>query len=177
MKKGGFLKRNNTLQVRTPLKTKKGFTKKISPLARTPMKRSRFQAKGNPSLQYDLDRIFSRYIRLMHANSLGWVQCVTCGIVRRWDDRMDAGHFIPRQHLATRYDLFNVFPQCKDCNRFHDGRIKEFSAYLTQVSEYLVEELKEKASQTIHQFPYKEKIQEFSVKLKELETKQSGIQY
>jgi hypothetical protein len=34
---------------------------------------------------------------------------------------MDAGHFVSRNHLATRWNEQNVNAQCRKCNRFSSG--------------------------------------------------------
>ena len=67
-----------------------------------------------------LDKIFSEYIRLRDANPQGVCFCVTCGRVFHWQSG-DAGHYVQRDRLATRYDEKNVHAQCKYCNRFRSG--------------------------------------------------------
>lgn len=34
---------------------------------------------------------------------------------------MDAGHYVNRSHMSTRYDERNVHAQCRKCNRFDEG--------------------------------------------------------
>lgn len=172
--KTGYLKRNSTLKSHTPLRAKSGFVKKHSS-----MKSSGFSRDSQPTQQFTLDRIFSEYVRRIHADANNAVQCVTCGIYRRWNDRMDAGHFIPRQHMATRYDIYNVFCQCRECNRELNGNITKFSEYITKCfGENAVQELKERAQTIIHDFPYEEKIKEFRAKVEKLREEQDiSIQY
>jgi hypothetical protein len=174
MKKTGFLKRNSTLKAYTPLKAKTGLKK-----TGYRMKSTGFSADSAPTHQFTLDRLFSEYVRRIHADFNGAVQCVTCGIYRRWNDRMDAGHFIPRQHMATRYDIYNVFCQCRECNRELAGNITMFSEYITKVfGENAVQELKERAQTIIHDFPYEEKIKEFRLKVEKLREEQDiNIQF
>ncbi len=168
MKNTTQLKRNTPLRSYTTLK--RGTSQ---------LKRSRIKAHNTESLQYQLDRIFSEYVRCIHADANSAVQCVTCGIYRRWNDRMDAGHFIPRQHMATRYDIYNVFPQCKECNRELEGNMGRFTEYLIKAfGENMVEELKEKKDLIVHDFPYKEKIEEFTIKVEQLrKEKEDNIEY
>lgn len=171
--KTSYIQRNSTLKSHTLLKR---GTSKLSHGA--PMKRSYTKRTSPDSLQEQCDKVFSPYIRRMHADSNGWVQCVTCGITRRWNDRMDAGHFIDRQHIATRYDIYNVFPQCIDCNRYNQGRIPEFTQYLINAfGEMHIQELKKKAQEIVHSYPYKEKIEEFKQKLKIIVENSNGIEY
>jgi len=65
------------------------------------------------------DKWFSLYIRLR--DSIDEVAtCCTCGAKHHYKE-MDAGHFISRNHQATRYDEQNVHAQCRKCNRFESG--------------------------------------------------------
>lgn len=174
------LKSKNTLKRKTPLKAPKGADWSINrSIPGGGFKSSNSLNKRSSGDQALLDSIFSEYVRRLHADQYGAVQCVTCGIYRRWNDRMDAGHFIPRQHMATRYDIYNVFPQCRTCNRDLAGNIDYFSRYIIQAfGENAVEELKEKGKTVLHGFPYKERIKEFRFKLAALKVAQDNeIQY
>lgn len=42
----------------------------------------------------------------------------------------DAGHFVGRGKLKTRYDERNVNIQCRPCNRFGEGRKVEYALAL-----------------------------------------------
>ena len=66
-------------------------------------------------------RVYSTYIRLRDADEQGFCRCFTCGFTADWK-RFDAGHGIPRQHKATKYDERNVQSQCKRCNGFEGGK-------------------------------------------------------
>ena len=57
-----------------------------------------------------------RLVRLKAADQDGFVVCVTCGIKRQWDDRMQGGHFISRRYTATKLQEENVHVQCYGCN-------------------------------------------------------------
>lgn len=63
-----------------------------------------------------LDHVFSARIRGRDAPS-GMGRCISC------DDwaKLQAGHFIKRQHRATRWNEFNVHGQCARCNHFLHG--------------------------------------------------------
>jgi len=76
--------------------------------------------KSLPKLIASLDRIFSVYIRLRDADKDGMCRCITCGKPFPWKE-CDAGHFIPRDRKATRWDEKNVNAQCLRCNRFRSG--------------------------------------------------------
>lgn len=75
----------------------------------------------------------SKYIRLKYADNEGNVACVCCGDVKKWNEGMDCGHFIPK----TRGDLVyfyerNLAPCCVSCNRFKDGNIQGYSLWLSK---------------------------------------------
>ncbi len=76
-----------------------------------------------------LDKVFSEYIRKRTANANGYVNCVTCGKVDFWKN-MDAGHFVSRKYLNTRWNEENVQVQCKSCNVFRYGEQYKFSLWL-----------------------------------------------
>lgn len=65
-------------------------------------------------------KIFSVYIRLRDADGNGFCRCITTGRLVYWKD-CDAGHFISRRHLATKYDERNVNAQSRGSNRFRSG--------------------------------------------------------
>lgn len=82
-------------------------------------------------LKKKLDTIFSKYVRLSHADKNGFVNCYTCGVKKYWEkDGMQAGHFMSRKHTSTRFDEKNVMPQCYSCNCHFYGRQFEFSKNL-----------------------------------------------
>jgi hypothetical protein len=71
-------------------------------------------------LKTKLDRIFSGYVRLRDADERGYCRCISCNAIHHWKE-MDAGHFVNRSHMSTRYDEKNVNAQCRRCNRFDEG--------------------------------------------------------
>lgn len=84
-----------------------------------------------PKLKKELDRVFSIFIRTRGMNENGMNQCVTCGRVEHWKN-LDAGHYVPRQDLATRWDEQNVWPQCKPCNGFRGGEPEKMAEYINR---------------------------------------------
>lgn len=162
------MKTGTPLKRKTQLIAKKGFQKTYSPLAsRTTFKRSNWAKKMPDSDQAFLDRIFSRYIRKSSADFAGLVSCCTCGIVRHWQ-QMQAGHFMDRQHISTRYNEHNVYPQCEDCNCFREKE-EMLAAYVVFLGTDIAMRLKKLSEEIIHSFPYKEKIAEYEEKLSRLE--------
>lgn len=77
-----------------------------------------------------IDPVFHEYIRRRDANNkTGYCKCITCNTQIHFT-QSDAGHFISRAKLATRYDESNVYAQCRKCNRFEYGRQFEYSISL-----------------------------------------------
>jgi hypothetical protein len=65
-------------------------------------------------------KAFSVYIRVRDADSNGYCRCITSGKLVHWTE-CDAGHFISRRHMATKYDEQNVHAQGRGDNRFRSG--------------------------------------------------------
>jgi len=78
-----------------------------------------------------LDNVFSQYIRLRNANSLGIAECYTCGKQDNWK-KLQCGHFQSRKHYGTRWDETNCQVQCSGCNVFKYGEQYKFGVRLDQ---------------------------------------------
>jgi hypothetical protein len=76
-----------------------------------------------------IDPPFHRYIRLRDTNADGYGKCCTCDKPIHFFDG-DAGHFVPRQHKATRWNEENVNLQCKYCNQWEGGAQYAYSKFL-----------------------------------------------
>lgn len=77
-----------------------------------------------------LDKVFSLYIRKKYTQK-GYGKCYTCKRIIPFEDA-DAGHYINRNHKATRWDERNVKLQCRSCNRFQSGMSDEFAIALQE---------------------------------------------
>lgn len=64
---------------------------------------------------------FSRYIRLRDK------RCYTCSTT---SPKLQCGHFVPRQYLATRYDEINNHAQCFVCNMYKNGEPSQYALNL-----------------------------------------------
>ena len=116
-----------------------------------------------------LDKIFSQFIRLRAVNDEGYGQCFTCGRLRFYKNA-DAGHFMVRQKMPTRFDIQNVQFQCKRCNGFEGGAQYEFALKLDEVygegtADRLVRLSNETKRFSVHELEalykiYKEKVDE-----------------
>lgn len=76
-----------------------------------------------------IDKEFSRYIRMRPCDDNGYANCFTCGVRHHWKE-VDAGHFMSRAKMATRWDVSNVQFQCKRCNGFRSGEQYKFAQEL-----------------------------------------------
>jgi len=86
-----------------------------------------------------IDKVFHEYIRRREAdNDSGYCKCISCNKPIHFTES-DAGHFISRAKMATRYDEQNVHAQCRKCNRFEYGRQFEYSLKIgTELAEELL---------------------------------------
>ena len=119
-----------------------------------------------------IDKVFHEYIRRRDAhNNTGNCGCVSCGKTIHFSES-DAGHFISRKYLITRYDERNVHAQCRKCNRFEYGRQYEYSIALGQeLSQELLQ-----TSRSMVKFTdadWQDIFEEFNHKLNEIKKKQN----
>lgn len=84
-----------------------------------------------------IDKVFHRYIRLRDTDEDGWGECITCNKRLHFSEGQ-AGHFIGRQHKATRWDVRNVRLQCPKCNCWGHG---EQFLYSKAIGQDLADEL------------------------------------
>ena len=91
---------------------------------------SSLKRKKLPSLaklKRRLDILFSQWIRKRDQRSAdGYGPCVTCGTF----SKLQASHFIPRQHLAVRWDERNVHGACAYCNCWQHGNLIAYTLYM-----------------------------------------------
>lgn len=77
------------------------------------------------------DRVFSKYVR-HRGSEYGYNHCFTCGVYRPIEE-LQAGHFISRRYLHTRWHPLNVWPQCNHCNVELHGNITVYKAKLVSL--------------------------------------------
>jgi len=81
------------------------------------------------------DSAFSRYIR--QVDSIDDIcTCPLCGTRGHWTT-FQAGHYIKRRHLATRWNMDNVFAICADCN----SRMENDSGLLEKYGRWIAERI------------------------------------
>ena len=91
-----------------------------------------------------LDVKFSIFIRRRDENQ----GCISCG-KRIEFKNCDAGHYISRKNMSTRFDEQNVNAQCKECNQFKSGNIPDYERGLVQkYGEGVLEELNTKKNES-----------------------------
>ncbi len=54
-----------------------------------------------------------------------WGRCISCGKLKPFE-HIQAGHFIPEPHQATRFHEKNVHGQCDGCNKWKSGNVAEY---------------------------------------------------
>lgn len=117
-------------------------------------------------LKKELDTIFSRFIRYRDKG-----QCFTCP-QKNHPKKMQNGHFLPRQYLKTRYDERNNNCQCYACNMLYGGQGPTYAIRLEEkYGEGIVKELEAHRWEVFKVGTdwYEGKIEEYKVKLKEVE--------
>lgn len=119
-----------------------------------------------------IDKVFHEYIRRRDAdNNTGYCNCISCNKPIHYTES-DAGHFISRGKLSTRYDARNVYSQCRKCNRFEYGRQYEYSLVLgEQLSEELL--IKSREVYKLSDDEWSDIFNDYKEKLEELKSQQN----
>lgn len=107
-----------------------------------------------------LDTVFSKYIRAKFPKI-----CYTC---KKPSDKLQCGHFVSRQYLATRWEEDNCRPQCWGCNGYGRGQLLDFEENLRkELGQKRVEELKASRHKTLKldRSWYEERIKYYEEKL------------
>lgn len=122
--------------------------------------------KTTAQLKKILDQVFSQFVRQKYADEDGMVDCWTCSKRLHWKE-MQNGHFVSRQHLATRYSEDNCRPQCVGCNVFGGGKVSVFAERLErELGEGTVSRLYREANRITKDYPYLEKIAHYKSLIK-----------
>lgn len=79
------------------------------------------------------DEAFSLYIRTRDAQPYEgrFFRCISCGRILPIE-KADCGHYVNRQHMATRFSENNCHAQCRSCNRFDEGNMQGYRASLVE---------------------------------------------
>ena len=115
--------------------------------------------------------LLQRLVRMKAADENGYVQCVSCGVVRHYK-QMDGGHFISRTYSFHSLREENIHPQCKGCNRFFGKCHDDYRRYMVEMyGEEFVNWLTD-TKWTIHKWSIpdlNEQIAEFKQRIKDQE--------
>ncbi len=84
-------------------------------------RKGRIKTKATISKVIDqLDKEFSRQVRMNAADKDGMVACYTCGHTAHYK-KIQNGHYVSRYYKAVRWDPDNCRPQCMMCNMWKRG--------------------------------------------------------
>ena len=151
MKQTGFKTKYSSLSRRIGFKRSPFFS----------MKKSSFKKFKPLTSKQTLDNLVSKCVRLMAADKEGFAQCVTCKLFFFWTE-MDCGHFQKRANTTTRYDLKNLGPQCKNCNRHNGGENELFAEFVDKHhGAGTADILRAKARQEERYYPFEEEIKKW----------------
>ena len=95
-----------------------------------------------------LDTVFSEYIRKKNADSKGYVTCITSKRKFHYSE-VDAGHFISRKEMSTRWHEDNVHPQSRYDNRYRYGKQYEYGLALDRKKKGLAKRLYKLSKETV----------------------------
>lgn len=84
----------------------------------------------NKTLVRKLDTVFSKFIRKRDSED-GYFKCCSCGQFKPIE-QADAGHWINRRWMATRWREDNVHAQCRSCNRFDEGNSTGYALFMIE---------------------------------------------
>ena len=126
--------------------------------------------KKAPNYKAKLDKVFSEYIRLRDSKNFGFkaFKCISCGQIKPYA-QADNGHYINRQHMATRFSEINCNAQCRKCNRFEEGNMQGYRIGLIQKygeDKVLILESMKGTINKMGDFEYKELIKYYQAKIK-----------
>lgn len=83
---------------------------------------------ANKTKVKSLDKVFSQFIRLRDSKD-GAFMCCSCRQYKPYE-QADAGHFINRKWMTTRWREDNVHAQCRACNRFDEGNSAGYAMFM-----------------------------------------------
>lgn len=114
------------------------------------LREAKEKAKTRKDYIKDLDKAFSAYIRFRDKDK----PCICCGEQLSNGSvggYFDAGHFVSRRHMATRWDERNVHGQRKYCNRRLGGNPRGYRIGLAdRLGQNVVDELEAAAKVDVH---------------------------
>lgn len=101
-------------------------------------------------LEKELDLVFGQFIAFRDYHA-GW-KCFVCGARISSKGNGEVGHFIRRQHMATRYNEYNCNFICFDCNRDDPEHEKKYRIELLRVHGKAIVEMLERKKVSLQKF-------------------------
>lgn len=129
----------------------------------------KYEKRSRSWLDKELWRLFSLWIRQKDADENGIVRCATCNGFRHWR-YLDAGHFMSRRHMSTKFHELNVHPQCKQCNGPGAGEQFKMGQYIDEkFGPGTADKIKDLSRQTVHwdRFDFIYNIESYKKKLRD----------
>ena len=119
------------MKPKTPLRAKKPLKAKTAiKVTKKPKKRLKLEEKTAQQMWKDVDKLWSRYIRLRDSQYKDGVwqgNCITCDkslLVRdadgKWGRGAENGHYITRGIFSLTFNEYNCNLQCSRCNAWLD---------------------------------------------------------
>lgn len=115
----------------------------------------------------------SEYVRRSHADDNGNCTCVTCGVIKPWQE-MQAGHYVGGRGNAVLFNEEVIYPQCYHCNIYKKGAYDRYTIFMVKKhglkkAEELLN-LKHQGKVMKWDVAYLEKLEEdYQMRIKELE--------
>ena len=122
------LKRTTPLKPTGALKAKSAAKPTAAKPTKTVKTKSSIKKPSVKVLKTRIDRLFSKMIRERDTVN-GYARCCTCGEVKE-SKQIQAGHFMSRRYMNTRWYWKNVHAQCISCNMFEAGRQYEYGQFI-----------------------------------------------
>lgn len=72
---------------------------------------------------------FQKWVRLRDSDEYGFCKCCTCGRTYHWK-KINGGHFIPAEWLATCFIEHNCHSQCIYCNKGLQGNTDVYFVFM-----------------------------------------------
>jgi hypothetical protein len=153
----------------------KGRCKPCASLVSSVLKKAKTKEKKESikELVKKLDKVFSLFVRLIHADKDGMVTCYTSG-KRLHFKEAHAGHFLSRKFYVTRWDEKNVKVQSYAENIHSKGNPIEFQRRLeNEFGREVIAKLIDKkySPYKLQRIELQMMIEDYTVKVNELKTK------
>ena len=77
--------------------------------------------RKTPTIAQEVEKaavLLQELVRLKAADENGYCTCITCGVVKKWNDGMQGAHFFSRGRTSTKLLVENCHSACAGCNAF-----------------------------------------------------------